>query len=85
MVTFNSIVLFVLIWWVVLFAVLPWGIRPLEHTDNPARWRGAPERPLMWRKLAATTVLSLALWGLAVTIIHSGIIGFRPSASVSGE
>ena len=85
MVAFNGIVLFVMIWWVVLFAVLPWGIRPLDTTANPARWQGAPERPLMWRKLAATTVVSLVLWGLAVTLIHTGVIDFRPPDNVMGE
>lgn len=85
MATFNGAVLFVIIWWVVLFAVLPWGVRTLDASDNPAGWQGAPERPLMWRKLLATTVLSLAVWGVAITAIDHGWIDFRPAASVTGE
>ena len=92
MVTVNSFVLFVLIWWVMLFAVLPWGVRPQDHTDNPAHWSGAPERPMMWRKLLATTLISLLLWTVAEWAIQDGWINFRPSgdgantsASVTGE
>lgn len=92
MATFNSAVLFVLIWWVMLFAVLPWGVRPQDHTDNPARWSGAPERPMMWRKLLATTVISLLLWSVAEFAIRDGWVNFRSlgpgsgaSTSVTGE
>ena len=92
MATFNSFVLFVLIWWVVLFAVLPWGVRPLDHTENPAHWGGAPERPLMWRKLLATTIISILLWTMAELAIQNGYVNFRSpgpasgsSASVTGE
>ena len=92
MVTLNSFVLFVLIWWVMLFAVLPWGVRPQDHTENPAHWSGAPEQPMMWRKLLATTVISVLLWTAAQAAIRYGWISFRPpggaagsSASVTGE
>ena len=93
MATFNGFVLLVLIWWVTLFAVLPWGVRPQDHTENPAHWSGAPERPMMWRKLLATTVVSVLLWTVAEVAIRDGWISFRPpagagsgaSASVTGE
>ena len=82
---FNATVLFIMIWWVVLFAVLPFGVRTIDAADNPARWHGAPERPMLWRKLLATTVVSLVVWGILVTSLHEGWIDFRPAASVTGE
>ena len=82
---FNAAVMYVMIWWVVLFAVLPIGVRTLEHTDNPAGWQGAPQRPMMWRKLLVTTLVSFVLWGVAVVLIHQGWIDFRSTAPLAGE
>ena len=40
---FTGVVLYVLIWWTVLFAVLPIGTRPVEDPDTQTGWRGVPE------------------------------------------
>lgn len=74
---FTSVVLFALIWWTVLFAVLPFGTRPLADADPQTGWRGAPARPLMRRKLVATTVVTLVLWAVATVIIRSDMWSFR--------
>ena len=58
---FTAFVLFVIIWWTVLFAVLPFGTRPVESPDGQTGWRGAPERPLIARKMLATTAISAVL------------------------
>ena len=80
---FTSFVLFTMIWWTTLFAVLPFGTRPVADPDEATGWRGAPARPLMWRKLLATTLVSLVLWGLAMLVIQSSWLSFRPP-SVTG-
>jgi predicted secreted protein len=74
---FTGIVLYVLIWWVALFAVLPIGTRPVAEPDDATGWRGAPERPYIWRKVAATTVVALVLWGACYGLITSDWISFR--------
>ena len=75
---FTAFVLYALIWWTVLFAVLPFGTRPGADADPATGWRGAPERPLMRPKLLATTVISAVLWGLAMWVIQSDWWSFRP-------
>ena len=75
---FTAFVVYVLIWWTVLFAVLPFGTRPVADADAVTGWRGAPARPLIGRKLAATTVLSAVLWGVAMVVIRSNWASFRP-------
>ena len=70
-------VLYVMVWWTVLFAVLPFGTRPVAEPDRLTGWRGAPERPLILRKLLATTVVAAVLWGAAMLVIRSGWISFR--------
>jgi len=74
---FTAFVLFVLIWWTVLFAVLPFGTRPLPDADAATGWRGAPERPLILRKMVATTVISAVLWAVAMVVIRSDWWSFR--------
>jgi len=74
---FTGIVLFTMIWWTVLFAVLPFGTQPVADADAATGWRGAPARPLMVRKLLATTAISVVLWLLAFAIIRSDWLSFR--------
>ena len=42
---FTGCVLYILIWWVTLFAVLPIGTQAVERPDEVSGWRGAPARP----------------------------------------
>ena len=65
---FTSVVLFVLIWWVVIFAVLPFGTRPVDVDQEAGGWRGAPERPMLGRKIIATTVIAVLLWAGAMAV-----------------
>lgn len=74
---FTAFVVFVLIWWVVLFAVLPWGIRPVDVPIDSGGWQGAPERPMLGRKLAATTAISAVLWLGTMAVIRSDWLSFR--------
>ena len=82
---FTAFVLFVMIWWTVLFAVLPFGTRPVESPDQQTGWRGAPERPLIGRKIMATTAISMVLWAGAMVVIRSDWISFRPQPSLMGD
>ena len=75
---FTAFVLFTMIWWTVLFAVLPIGTNPVADAD-PATggWRGAPERPQIGRKLLITTAISVVLFALTLLVIESGVLSFR--------
>jgi predicted secreted protein len=74
---FTGGVLYVLIWWTVLFAVLPFGTRPVSDADSETGWRGVPERPLMLRKVIVTTLVTTILWAGALAIINSDWLSFR--------
>jgi predicted secreted protein len=74
----SGIVLFTLIWWLVLFAVLPFGTRPRDSdTSTEGGWRGVPERPLLWRKVLATTLVTAVLWLGAYALVESGWFSFH--------
>ena len=77
MTPFNAFVLFVLIWWTALFAILPLGTRPNPSADAATGWRGVPERARIGRKLLINTLVTLVIWGACYTVISSGLLSFR--------
>lgn len=74
---FTGVVLYVLIWWTALFAVLPFGTRPVVDADGATGWRGAPERPYMLRKVLATSLVAAVIWVGCYLLITSDWISFR--------
>lgn len=77
---FESLVTFVIIWWMVLFMVLPWGVRtPDEGEVERGHATSAPKQPRLWRKVLVTTGIALVLWGLAFGLAASDLISFRGS------
>lgn len=68
----TAIAIYFIIWWTVLFAVLPWGVRSQQesgavtHGTDP----GAPVLPRLRRKLIWTTIVAglvFALWYVVYT------------------
>ncbi len=67
---FTAFVLFTLIWWTVLFAVLPFGTRPVaDPEETTGGWRGAPAQPMIGRKMLITTAIAVVLWAVAMLVI----------------
>jgi predicted secreted protein len=74
---FTVCVLYVLIWWLVLFAVLPFWTRPIAQADEHTGWRGAPENPHLLRKAIVTTLVAAVVWFAAYLLIRSPYLSFR--------
>ena len=75
----GSIVVYFMIWWTVLFAVLPWGVRRNDGAVAGAD-AGAPEQPNLGRKFIITSVISAVIWLVVYALVSSGIISFRELA-----
>lgn len=62
----TALAIYFIIWWVVLFAVLPWGVRSQEEQGDVARGTdpGAPALHRIWWKLLWTTLVSGVVFGL---------------------
>jgi predicted secreted protein len=71
-----AIVVYVILWWIVFFAVLPWGVRVPDETE-PGFATSAPERPRLGIKVAVTSLIAAALWVVAWYVISSDLISFR--------
>lgn len=74
----TGLAVYCILWWLVIFMVLPWGNRPLEDEDV-ARGHApsAPKKPRLLLKAAVTTGIAGVLWTIVYVIIESGWITFR--------
>ncbi|HXD15300.1 MAG TPA: DUF1467 family protein [Xanthobacteraceae bacterium] len=66
----TGIAIFFLIWWIVLFAVLPWGVHSQQEDDAvaPGTDPGAPAIPNLRRKLVWTTLVSVVVFAACYVI-----------------
>ena len=64
----TGLMVYLVIWWTVLFAVLPLGVKKVE---NPGRGQehGSPERPQLVRKAVITTIVAAVLW-IGFFVLH---------------
>ena len=65
----EIIVIFVIIWWLVLFILLPFGVQTEDKVvkgNDP----GAPKNPMLKKKIYLTTLISFFLSILVSVIKH---------------
>ncbi|MGH6736288.1 MAG: DUF1467 family protein [Methyloceanibacter sp.] len=66
--------IYFIIWWLVLFAMLPIGVRTSEEageTRAPGSAESAPHRPNLLPKMVATTVIASVIFaGIYAVIVH---------------
>ncbi|MGA2816290.1 MAG: DUF1467 family protein [Xanthobacteraceae bacterium] len=72
----TALAIFFLIWWVVLFAVLPWGIRSQHEGGEiaPGTDPGAPAIPKLGSKLLWTTLVSLAVFAACYVVYVNHLV-----------
>ena len=74
----TGIVVYILVWWVTLFAILPLWVIPADP-EEPGFAAGAPRRPLMLRKVALTTVMAAIIWLGIYVVVSEPWFSFRGS------
>jgi len=69
--------IYFVVWWIVLFAVLPWGVKSQDDAGEiaPGSDPGAPARPMLLRKAVATTLISAAILAIGYGVWAAGLIG----------
>ncbi len=73
---FVGIATYVVIWWLAIFAVLPWGVKPAEEGD-PGQRAGAPRNPRLWQKAAITSVVAGVIWLFVYWAVNAQLVDFR--------
>ena len=72
----SGVVVYVIVWWLVLFTVLPWGVR-IPDEPQPGFATSAPERPRLWLKVAVTSLIAGVIWVVIYLISVYDLITFR--------
>jgi len=72
----SAIVVYVITWWVALFAFLPLWVTPSEPGD-PGHAAGAPQRPRLLLKAAITTAVATVIWLGIWLLVRSPYLSFR--------
>ena len=74
----TGLAVYAVLWWLVIFMVLPWGNRQIDAGDvAQGQAHGAPQKPRLLIKMAVTTVIAGILWAVAYIGVESGWISFR--------
>lgn len=76
---FSGLVVYLLIWWVVLFTVLPWKSHP-PRRPGMGHAAGAPKTPNLGIKFVVTSLISGFLWVVVYVLIKKGFIDYRAIA-----
>ena len=71
-----AIAIYLVIWWVVLFAMLPIGVRTqAEEGDiSPGTPESAPHRPRLLPKMLATTVVASIVFAAVYAVVVHRVI-----------
>ena len=72
----TGLVVYIILWWLVLFMVLPWGVRTPEESAA-GHVASAPAAPRLWLKFGITTGIATVLWTIAYVVIEANLISLR--------
>lgn len=82
----TAIAIYFILWWVVLFAVLPWGVHSQQEGGEvaPGTDPGAPAVHRVWMKLVWTTLISAAVFGVLTAIYKLNLIPYDFLMRIAG-
>ncbi|MGY9062543.1 MAG: DUF1467 family protein [Rhodospirillales bacterium] len=73
----EIVVVYIIIWWLVLFMVLPFGITRVDpDTLLPGQDPGSPAKGRMVLKLVRTSGITAVLVGIYYFVATTGLISF---------
>lgn len=72
-----GIAIFFVVWWIVLFAVLPFGVRTQSEAGDvvPGTPESAPARFRIWRLILINTLVAAAVFGVIWLVITYDVFG----------
>ncbi|MBL4908241.1 MAG: DUF1467 family protein [Sneathiella sp.] len=75
----GGLVVFSISWIIVLFMVLPWGVRTQQEDGEvePGTVESAPTNPAIWKKFAITTVITSILFFTFWATAEYDLIDYR--------
>lgn len=86
----TALAIYFVLWWIVLFATLPFGVRNrAESADSagevvPGSDPGAPVATMMLRKALWTTLISAVIFGAAMLAYRAGYLNIERLSKLMG-
>ncbi|MBR0798317.1 DUF1467 family protein [Bradyrhizobium jicamae] len=82
----TSLAIYFVLWWVVLFLTLPFGVRSQqeEGVGAPGTDPGAPVLARMGRKLLWTTLLSAVIFAIGMWAYYAGYLSIERLSKLMG-
>lgn len=67
----TGVVAYLIIWWMVFLAALPFGVRgQWEHGEvAPGTEPGAPHHPMLWKKVMWTSLITAGIWLVVFLVV----------------
>ncbi len=72
---FTGIILYLMIYWLAIFAVLPFGNKPVDEPEL-GNATGAPANPRMKQKFLITAMVAAVIWLIVFFLIKFDVIDF---------
>ena len=82
----TALAIYFVMWWIVLFLTLPFGVRS-QHEDGvgaPGTDPGAPIASLMGRKMIWTTIISAVIFAIAMFAYNAGYLSIERLSKLMG-
>ena len=76
----GSIIVYVMIWWIIFFSVLPLGIKSNKEVFNESiegTDPGAPKNPKIGKKFLITTIITSILFIIIYYTVELGFFNLR--------
>jgi len=82
----TGLAIYFVLWWVVLFVMLPFGVRSQHEGGEgvPGSDPGAPILPQMGRRLIWTTLLSALLFAIGMGAYYAGYLSIEQLSKLMG-
>ncbi len=82
----TGFAIYFVLWWVVLFVTLPFGVRSQfeDGVGAPGTDPGAPVASRMGRKLIWTTAISAIIFAIAMLAYHMGLLNIERLSKLMG-
>ena len=72
-----SIVIYVIIWWIVFFSLLPIDVNRYKNIKIEGEDPGSPENPKILKKFIFTTIISSILFLIIYYLVNYNYINLR--------
>ena len=73
----GSIVIYVIIWWIVFFSLLPIDVNRYKNIKIEGEDPGSPENPKILKKFIFTTIISSILFLIIYYLVNYNYLNLR--------